>query len=85
MAKKKSQRIEAFFVEGELLARLDMHRAGRKLATGKHVTYSTAVRELLERALEFETPLVEENPLPGIFARLDRVEHHLRLRAAPKP
>ena len=78
MARSKSQKIESFYLDGDTLAKLEAYRAGKKLTTGKHVQYTTAVKWLIDAALEGTAP-IERNPLPSILARLNRLEKHCKL------
>lgn len=79
--RKRSQRIEAFYISGDLLAKVDMWRHGQKLRTGKLKTYSGTVQELLSIAVEdlASMPKDSSNPLPEILARLARIESVLKL------
>jgi len=79
MARSKSQKIDSFYLDGDTLAKLEAYRAGKKLTTGKHVQYTTAVKWLIDAALEGVKSLESDNPLPSILARLNRLEKHCKL------
>lgn len=64
-------------IDDELMKKLDSYRAGRKLETGKHCQYTTAVVELLESALDGVEGLEDKNPLPMMLSRIERLERTL--------